>query len=125
MVPDACDRVTLKLAGLGEKCFALDCNATAQDVYDVLEYQFPKLKEGGGFELLRTCEGGSRELEVVPIPSNGYTVDYLKAIIHSAKLYIRPLQTDLSVEQCSSGSEVCYTGSQAFSYLSYNHYMLT
>ena len=30
----------------------LDCNATAQDVYDVLEYQFPKLKEGGGFELL-------------------------------------------------------------------------
>lgn len=68
------------------------------------------------------CEGGSRE---VPIPASGYTVDYLKAVIHSAKLYIRPLQTDLSVEQCSSGSEVCYTGSQAFSYLAYNHYMLT
>ena len=105
-IPDASDRVTLKLAGLGEKRFTLDCCATAQELYDVLEYQFPKLKDGGGFELLRTGEGGSRELEVVRMPAGGYTTEYLKAVIHNAKLYIRPLQSDLSVEQCSSGSDV-------------------
>ena len=96
-VPDATDRVTLKLAGLGEKRFALDRNATAQDVYDSLEFQYPKLMNGGGFELLRACEGGSKELEVLPIPVGGYTTEYLKAVINNAKLYIRPLQTDLSL----------------------------
>lgn len=61
-MPDASNRVTLKLAGLGEKRFALEANATAQDVYDELVFQYPKLKEAGGFELLRTCKSGSKDL---------------------------------------------------------------
>ena len=107
-VPDSTDRVTLKLAGLGEKRFALDRNATAQDVYDALEYQYPKLR---GFELLRACEGGSKELAVLQMPIGGYTTEYLKAVMNNAKLYIRPLQTDLSesVEPGSSGFDVSFT----------------
>ena len=58
--------------------------------------------------LLHTCEGGSRELELVRMPATGYTTDYLKAVIHTAKLYIRPLQTNLGLEQCSSDSDVSY-----------------
>jgi len=44
------------------------------------------------------------ELEVIRMPESGYTTEYLKAVIHTAKLYIRPLQTDLSVEP--SGADV-------------------
>jgi hypothetical protein len=97
-VPDATERVTLKMAGLGECRFPVDSSATAQDLCDALEVQYPKLVEGGGFELLRSEESCPRELVVIPIPDGGYTVDYLKAIVHNAKLYIRPLQSDLSLE---------------------------
>lgn len=107
-VPDSTDRITLQLAGLGEKHFPLDTSATAQEMYDALEFLFPKLKEAGGFELLRASESGAKDPEVVCIPDGGYTIDYLKAVVHNAKLYIRPLQTDLSLEQCSCGSDVSF-----------------
>ena len=100
-IPDATERMKLKLAGLGERRFAVDAKANAQELYDELEFQFPKLKDGGGFELLRASEGGWKGLEVIDIPSGGYTCDYLKAVVHSAKLYIRPLQTNLSLEPCN------------------------
>ena len=48
--------------------------------------------------MLHSEESCPRELVVIPIPDGGYTVDYLKAIVHNAKLYIRPLQSDLSLE---------------------------
>ena len=100
-VPDANERVTLKMAGLGERRFAIDVASTAQDLCDALDSQFPRLVNGGGFELLRASEGCPRELEVIPIPDDGYTAEYLKVIVYNAKLYIRPLQTDLSLEPCT------------------------
>ena len=99
-VPDATDRVKLKLAGLGERRFTTDANSTAQELYYELEFQFPKLKDSGGFELMRMVEGSQRELEVIEMPASGYTCDFLKAVVHNAKLYIRPLQSDLSLDQC-------------------------
>ena len=42
---------------------------------------------------------------VFPIPDGGYTIDYLKAIVHNAKIYIRPLQSDLSLNPCPA--DVC------------------
>ena len=99
MVPDASERVALKIAGLGETRFSLDVSVTAQELCDALESQFPNLFRGGGFELLRTEEGYSKELAVIPIPDGGYTVDYLKAVAHNAKIYIRPLQSDLSLDR--------------------------
>ena len=101
-VPDANERVTLKMAGLGERRFAVDATASAQDLCDELDSQFAKLVYGGGFELLRASEGCPRDLEAIPIANGGYTVEYLKAVVHNAKLYIRPLQTDLSLEPCMS-----------------------
>lgn len=99
-IPDARDGMKLKLVGLGKHQFAVDVEATAQDLYDELESQFPKLKDGGRFELLHASEGGWKGLEVIEIPSGGYTCDYLKAVVHSAQLYIRPLQSNLSLEPC-------------------------
>ena len=100
-VPDASERAALKLAGLGERRFALDITLSAQELMYHLEAQFPKLIDSGGFELMRAEEGGSRELQSIEMPSGGYTCEYLKAVVHSAKVYIRPLQTDLNMDPCS------------------------
>ena len=58
---------------------------------------FPKLKNVGGYELLR-MGARNRFLEVIPIPPGGYTVGYLKDVVQQAKVYIRPIQTDIEVD---------------------------
>jgi hypothetical protein len=75
---------------------------TAQELMYQLE---AKLIDGGGFELMRAEEGGSRELQPIEMPAGGYTCEYLKAVAHSAKVYIRPLQADLNMDPCAQ--EVC------------------
>ncbi|KAH3817794.1 hypothetical protein DPMN_119349 [Dreissena polymorpha] len=56
---------------------------------------FPQLKHSGGFELLR-CQANSRELTVIDCP---WTVKGLKKFIGSqTKIYIRPIQQNLSTE---------------------------
>ena len=40
----------------------------------------------------------SRLLEVIPVPPDGYTAKYLKAVVLQARVYIRPIQRDLSTE---------------------------
>ena len=78
--------------------------ADAHDVYHELMSQFPKLSEGGGFELLRVNDrgGATRKLELINPPESGYDVMFLKAVVQQAKIYIRPLQKDLS---CSPSKE--------------------
>ena len=46
---------------------------------------------------MRAPETGSRELVVIDIPHDGYSVEYLQAVVKSAKVYIRPLQKDLDL----------------------------
>ena len=70
----------------------------AQDIYHELLLQFPKLSQAGGFELLRTPERGGRQEDVIAAPESGYTVTYLRAVVHNAKIYIRPMQRDLGFE---------------------------
>lgn len=54
---------------------------------------FPKLKEAGGYELMRSSNG--RVLEVVPAPPSGYSVSFLKDVMQQAN---RPIQKSLSVD---------------------------
>ena len=69
---------------------------------------FPKLREGGGYELLRTAEGNTKLLDVIPVPPGGYTASFLKDIVMQAKVYIRPVQKDLSLEPGQlSGTPLC------------------
>ena len=70
----------------------------AQDIYDELLFQFPKLFEAGGFELLRVPEGGGKQLDVIAAPDSGYTVSYIRAVVHHAKIYIRPMQRNISLD---------------------------
>lgn len=98
VIPDGQERALLQIAGLGEKRISLSVYADAQDIsFDLCEH-FPKLSNGGGFELLRVPEGGGKMLDIIASPESGFTVSYLKAVVHHAKIYIRPLQQDLSLD---------------------------
>ncbi|KAJ7386041.1 hypothetical protein OS493_012375 [Desmophyllum pertusum] len=61
--------------------------------------EFPKLKQGGSFEILRN---NGRFLRVIPPPPGSYTVEYLRGTLNQAKGYIRPSQQNLSEEAITS-----------------------
>ena len=46
----------------------------------------------GGVELLRVPEGGGKVLQEIATPQSGYTIPYLRAVVHHAIINIRPLQ---------------------------------
>ena len=56
------------------------------------------MHEGGGYELLHKAEGNTKLLDVIPVPLGGYTASFLKDIVMQAKVYIHPIQKDLSLE---------------------------
>lgn len=64
----------------------------------------PKLKNAGGFELLR-CIAGSRDLEVIQY-ANSHSPRLLRARLGIAKVFIHPIQLDLDL----SATPIDYTG---------------
>ena len=109
LIPNARERTNLKLAGLGEKKFAVFAYGCSSELQEELFREYPKLESGGGFELLRASEAGGKDLVPIEIPHQGYSVEYLQAIVKSAKIYIRPLQRDLdtsAVDEVSSHQKV-------------------
>ncbi|XP_049329683.1 uncharacterized protein LOC125795229 [Astyanax mexicanus] len=102
-VPSAFEKVNLSTAGLGfKKIHFPDRACDAQEFQNQLTKSFPKLQEGGGFELLRTSGmTRSKTLEIIPCPESGYTPLYLttEAGVGSSILYVRPLQANLSMER--------------------------
>ncbi|XP_039523838.1 uncharacterized protein LOC120476763 [Pimephales promelas] len=100
-VPQLWEKMDLECSGLGEKKIVFpDKHCTSEEFKSTLLMEFPKLKDGGGFELLRPY-GATRTktLQVVPCPSEGYTPHYLQDTIgiHAAIVYVRPLQKDLDM----------------------------
>ena len=87
-------------AGLGRRRLVCpDKNASHEQFQAFLESEFPRLKGGGGFEVLRGSGGGGgqRKLLLIPLGPYGYTVPYLKGVVGSGLVYIRPLQADLDL----------------------------
>ena len=78
---------------------------------NILEKEYPKIKEGGGIELLRAVGGGrgQRKLEVLKSGPQGYTITYLRNIIciGQATIYLRPLQKDLDLTTLPTKVSVC------------------
>ena len=68
---------------------------SSQELQADLFKEYPKLVDCGGFELLRASDIGGKELIPIEMPHDGYSVEYLQAVVKSAKIYIRPLQRDL------------------------------
>ena len=67
---------------------------------------FPKLKDAGGYELLRSSNG--QVLEEVTAPPEGYSAAYLKDVMQQAKIYIRPILQCLSID-VNTSEMVCST----------------
>lgn len=92
------EREISRRAGLGEKKITFRKDASASEVVTELEEAYPKLKQGGGFELLRS---GKRMKDLVPItsPPRGYSVPFLKnSGLGQSTIYVRPIQMDLNTE---------------------------
>ena len=83
---------------LGEAQFELGCLegrkivfdkiADSQYVHDKMFQTFPALRNCGGHEILRTSDGNTGLLMVVPCPHMGYTVSFLKSALGQAKAFI-------------------------------------
>ena len=83
--------------GLGECRFPLDVTLSVQELIYELEAQFAKLIHSGKFDLLRAEEGGSKVLHPFEMSVGGYTCECIKVVVHSAKVYSRPLKQILGI----------------------------
>ena len=92
-------------AGLGEKKIVfstVDCNA--EEFREILFTTFPKLREGGGYQLCK-CRPNSRELE--PLSSAAMTSPKnLRDFGGKSRTYIRPLQRELDLSRTNLGDDV-------------------
>lgn len=95
--PNAAERISLSLAGLGEQKVIFEKDGDSKHVHDKLLETFPSLINGGGYEILRTSDGNAKCLIDVPCPPMGYTVSFLKSALGQAKAFVRPLQQDISL----------------------------
>ena len=91
--PSTAERIDLSINGLGEKKLTFPKDGNVAEVHEVIVSAFPAL--GEGYEILRATEGRSKELLLIPMPPNGFTVSYLQSVLGQAKGYLRPLQWDI------------------------------
>jgi hypothetical protein len=86
-------------AGLGERVVTFQKEGTSGDFESTLASVFPKLVEGGGFELFRVSQTSRTELEIIRRPAGGYTTDYLVgSYLGQAICYVRPMQGHLTLD---------------------------
>ena len=95
--PGSEEKIELARMGLGLKSLKFESDGNAQHVHDVIMQQFPVLETSGGYTLLRLAENSHTMVEIEGTDS-GTSVHFLKDILNQAKLYIRPLQKDITQE---------------------------
>ena len=96
--PNQAYKKQLQSAGLGEKKLFSKKNSSCSYFHDTLLENYPRLRDGGGYELLCTKHRSTTQLEILnPRQTAGYNVFHLKEDIASAKVYVKPLQWDLNL----------------------------
>ena len=95
--PSAVEKMDLAKMGLGLAELKFDYDGDAEHIHSVLMNQFPQLENCGGYTLLRLNDN-SHDLVEIDYPAKGMTVPYLKDILNQAKLYIRPLQKNITAD---------------------------
>ena len=98
--PSRKEKLELQFAGLGRKKIVFGSKDSALQVKTKLEEEFPKLKNGGGFEILRSGFSPAKSLVLLRPPASvGYSVKFLRdeSGLGQALAYIRPLQRSLDV----------------------------
>ena len=74
----------LRTAGLGKKKIVFsNKKAVHGELSSKIETQYLKVKDGGGFELLRAIgsSNGVRPLQSIPFRSWGYSIPYLRECV--------------------------------------------
>ena len=90
------DKEELYQAGLGEKEIEFESLDLSQlEFRELLYTSFPRLKEGGGFQLLRGLPN-SRAMELLSMAVHT-SPSLLKQRVGNARTYIRPIQRDLDL----------------------------
>lgn len=97
-LPSTEEQIELARYGLGLKKLVYEADGDAQHIHDIITSNFPVLDSGGGYTLMRLKEN-SRELVPIDGPDGGMTVPFLKDILRQAKLFVRPLQSDITKEE--------------------------
>ena len=97
-LPSTSERITLTLNGLGEKKLQFPSNGNAAQVHEVIIDAFPALQTAGGYEVLRTVDGRSKDLICIPTPASGISVSFLNSVLGQAKGFLRPLQKDIVIQ---------------------------
>ena len=95
--PSSEEKIELARMGLGLKVVVFKSDGDAEHIHRALLDTFPVLEECGGYTLLRLAENSHNMVEIEG-PEGGMTVSYLKDILNQAKLYVRPLQKDITDE---------------------------
>jgi len=94
-------------ASLGEKKITFEKKSSCSYFHEKLLESYRKLKEAGGYELMHTKFTSTSKLEILlPKGNAGHNVLDLKEIVASARIYVTPLQKDLSLEQTEEASLV-------------------
>lgn len=93
--PSTSELIELTLNGPGEKKLTFPKEGNAGDVHEKIIECFPALC--AGYELLRSGYGRSKDLLLIPMLQDGFTVAHLKSILGQAKGYLRPLQRDITL----------------------------
>ena len=86
----------LQASGLGEKKVEVPFNSTADELHRMVLDTFPALRMCGGYQLCR-CAASSKRIEVIQPPATGHTPLTLADVIGQSRVYIRPLQRDISL----------------------------
>lgn len=90
------DKEELFQAGLGEKEIEFESlDITQEEFKEHIFGSFPRLREGGGFRLLK-CLPNSRTLEVLSMAVH-VSPSLLKQRVGKSRTYIRPIQKDLDL----------------------------
>ena len=92
-IPDVQEKIALAKLGLTVKEVKFDIDGDAWHFNAIMKEAFPELQSTGGYSLLRV--GTANNLIVIDPPKGGFNIRYLKDIVQSAWLYVRPLQSDI------------------------------
>lgn len=96
--PDTEEKMKLAHMGLGFKEIKFNTDGDAFHIHSILLTSYPELDGCGGYSLMRLgC--GSSELVTIEPPKGGLNVRYLRDILKSAKLFVRPMQKDIEVKE--------------------------
>ncbi len=103
--PDCSEKIELAKLGLGMKVLSFNCDGDALHIHNVLMTTLKQLQGCGGYTLIILAPN-STDLIEIESPRGGMSVSYLKDIVKSAKLFVRPLQSDVPDDE-TAHVEVC------------------